>query len=69
MEYPLKWGIFYKKRPYIELYGKKRAYDLLYQLSMCVDGLMVLPVHPKSRWKKDTNRIHFSISSNHIQCP
>jgi len=54
MKYPLKWGICYKRRPYIELYGKKRAYDLLYHLSMCVDGLMVAPVNPKKNGKGST---------------
>jgi hypothetical protein len=43
-KYPMKWGIHYRNRTYIQVYGKKRAHDLLYQLSSCVQGLSVVPV-------------------------
>lgn len=52
MKYPLKWGIRYGDRTYIEVYGKKRAYDLLYNLSNCVNGLSVVPLEPKKKWNK-----------------
>ncbi|MDQ1910387.1 hypothetical protein RAC89_07740 [Paenibacillus sp. GD4] len=52
MKYPIKWGIRYGDRTYLEVYGKKRAYDLLYSLSSCVNGLTVVPLHPKKKWNK-----------------
>lgn len=45
--YPMKWGIMLHDKMYIQVYGKKRAYELLYSLSSCVNGLYVMPVAPK----------------------
>jgi hypothetical protein len=43
-KYPLKWGIRYRNRVYMEVYGKKKAHDLLFVLGLCVQGLSVVPV-------------------------
>lgn len=39
-KYYRKWSITYKGKPYLHLYGKKNAYDLLHRLNksfMCLD--------------------------------
>lgn len=45
-KYPLKWAICYQGKPYLELYGKKKAYDLLHHLNKSFDGLSIVPVEP-----------------------
>lgn len=50
--YTLKWAIAYKNKAYVEVYGKKKAHDLMYNLSFCVLGLSVEPVEPV---KKEPN--------------
>ncbi|MNC31666.1 hypothetical protein D3C75_799940 [compost metagenome] len=45
-KYPLKWAICYRGKPYISLYGKKKAYDLLYKLNQTMLGLTVIPLEP-----------------------
>jgi hypothetical protein len=45
-KYPLKWAICYLGKPYISLYGKKKAYDLLYHLNQSFIGLSVIPLVP-----------------------
>lgn len=42
-EYTRKWSITYKGTPYRDIYGKKKAYDLLYELSKQIDNLEVVP--------------------------
>jgi hypothetical protein len=49
MKYALKWGISYRGKTYITVYGKKKAHELLYILSMNVTGLSVVAVQPKPR--------------------
>lgn len=44
MKYPVKWGIYYGNKSYMIFYGKKKAYDMLYKLSNCLQGLAVKPV-------------------------
>jgi hypothetical protein len=55
MKYPLKWSICYQGKPYIELYGKKKAYELMYKLSMHVNGLSVIPVKPEEHRRRKTD--------------
>lgn len=43
-KYPLKWAICYNGKPYIALYGKKKAHDLLYHLGKSFTGLTVIPL-------------------------
>lgn len=45
-KYPLKWAICYQGKPYISLYGKKKAHDLLYKLNHTMLGLTVIPLEP-----------------------
>jgi hypothetical protein len=45
-KYPLKWAICYRGKPYISLYGKKKAHDLLYKLNQTMLGLTVIPLEP-----------------------
>lgn len=45
-KYPLKWAICYRGKPYISLYGKKKAHDLLYKLNQTMLGLTVVPLEP-----------------------
>lgn len=45
-KYPLKWAICYLGKPYIALYGKKKAHDLLYHLSKSFVGLTIIPLEP-----------------------
>ncbi|TDG00327.1 hypothetical protein [Paenibacillus piri] len=45
----MKWGIHYNGKIYVEVYGKKKAHDLLYQLSMCLEGLRVAGIQPKQK--------------------
>lgn len=42
-QYPRKWSITYKGVPYRDVYGKKKAYDLLYELSKHMDNLEIVP--------------------------
>jgi len=51
-KYPIKWAICYKDKPYIEVYGKKKAHDLLYRLSQSCEGLSVQPVMTPSKKTK-----------------
>lgn len=45
-KYPLKWAICYRGKPYIALYGKKKAHDLLYKLNQSMVGLSIIPLEP-----------------------
>lgn len=45
-KYPLKWAICYRGKPYISLYGKKKAHDLLYKLNQTMLGLTIIPLEP-----------------------
>jgi|GEM_PF-4929996 len=49
MKYALKWGISYRGKTYITVYGKRKAHELLYILSMNVTGLSVVAVQPRPR--------------------
>ena len=40
----VKWGIKYKRKVYFQIYGKRRAHELHYRLSRCVNGLTVIPL-------------------------
>lgn len=42
-KYFRKWSITYRGKPYLKIYGKKNAYDLLYRLSKYYIGLNVEP--------------------------
>lgn len=46
--YPLKWALSYQGKLYAEVYGKKKAYEKLYRLSLSVSGLTVEPVATRS---------------------
>lgn len=45
-KYPLKWGIYYHGKLYMQVYGKKKAHDMLYRLSMSIHGLTIQPILP-----------------------
>jgi len=40
----VKWGIKYKRKIYFQIYGKRRAHEMHYRLSRCVNGLTVIPL-------------------------
>ncbi len=44
MKYAWKWGIAYREKTYLEVYGKKKAHDLHYMLSQSLLGLTVVPI-------------------------
>lgn len=48
-KYPVKWGIKYRDKTLVVTNGKKKAYDLLYNLSNCVHGLVVVPIIPEKK--------------------
>jgi hypothetical protein len=41
--YYRKWSITYRGKAYLQIYGKKNAYDLLYRLSQFYVGLDIEP--------------------------
>lgn len=51
--YPSRWLITYQGKPYMSVYGKKKAYDLYVRLSRCVNGL-----HVEAAPKRRTDRSH-----------
>lgn len=46
MKYPIQWGISYKNKTYLKVYGKKKAHDLCLHLSGCLQNLTVVPILP-----------------------
>ncbi len=52
-KYSQKWAITYKDKSYIYVYGKKKAYELLYRLSQHVIGLRVKNVYPRKSSPSD----------------
>jgi len=58
--YPSKWLITYQGKPYVSVYGKKKAYDLFVRLSHCVNGLQVeaAPRRKSERTYKDKREYH-----------
>lgn len=58
--YPSKWQITYQGKPYMSVYGKKKAYDLCIRLSRCVNGLQVeaAPRRGKKQVHKDKREYH-----------
>ncbi|MDG0790770.1 hypothetical protein OMP38_07780 [Cohnella ginsengisoli] len=39
----------YKDGTYCAVYGKKKAHDMLYRLSYCVNGLSVVPMSTRRK--------------------